>query len=328
MRLLQDSSGAAPEFVQLVLSLAPSFGIDSSELLRSANLKSKTQLCSRVPLCAARQLWLEAAQMSGDPLFGFHAAERAPFGGLGLLDYLTANSRTWREAAERLVTFSPLLVDAGEFSLEIIGDRVHLQHRVVGGIGVLAELCWSLVWLRSRQYSGEPIVPLEMRFAHALHGQRDAYADLFACPVSGNAAYDEIIFDRQVLDLPFRGAEPRLAEILHAHAADRLNAFRADVPILPFVSEVRFALRACLAQGDARLQRVAERLGISERSLQRHLSQANTSHRALLDELRQELVEGYRGRPATVSRSKMADVLGYSSARSLARAAGRWQSPP
>jgi len=88
------------------------------------------------------------------------------------------------------------------------------------------------------------------------------------------------------------------------------------------LDDVCTALRSCLAEGNANLDRVAERLVVSPRSLQRYLSSSGTSHREILLEARgQVLAERPHGGESTLV--ELAEPLGYVSARSVTRALRR-----
>jgi AraC-like DNA-binding protein len=78
-----------------------------------------------------------------------------------------------------------------------------------------------------------------------------------------------------------------------------------------------------LPSGGVSDEKVAKRLNVSTRSLQRKLQSAHTTFGALLDEVRQEIAEHYI-HDSTVSLTEIAFVLGYSEYSSFWRAYKRW----
>ena len=88
---------------------------------------------------------------------------------------------------------------------------------------------------------------------------------------------------------------------------------------LPSSATVRAAILASLRHGDATLDRTAHALGMSGRTLQRHLERMGTSHSQMLDEVR--LVIACRLLTDTSKRlSGIAKSLGYKNASSFSRA--------
>jgi AraC-like DNA-binding protein len=324
---------AAGSLRQLLIRHSTDLGVPR-EKLRAAFGDAEAP-CERVPIAEVRRLWRVGAELSGVPAFGLCVAERMPVGELDLLDYLVRSSSALGEALARLVRFAPLVADAGRFSLELGKHDVKLRHHAEHGVHEFSEFAWGMTLLRGREFSGVPLRPTAVRFMQQKQPLA-AFDRVFQAPVTFDAPFDEIVFDRALLDIPFKTAEPRLCSILEGAGEAmlrKLAAFRADsaeqVSRLAEEEEprdagssvsalARIALIACLQEGNPNIDRVAERLGLSARSLQRHLRSENTSHRQLLEQARAELVHRFQGSPG-VSRSELARVLAYSCTRSVDR---------
>jgi AraC-like DNA-binding protein len=78
-----------------------------------------------------------------------------------------------------------------------------------------------------------------------------------------------------------------------------------------------------LQRGDVSLDGVARALGMSGRTLQRHLNAQGTSHRELLDEARSAAALRHLGAD-TMSVTDVAFVLGFSEVSAFHRAFRRW----
>ena len=78
-----------------------------------------------------------------------------------------------------------------------------------------------------------------------------------------------------------------------------------------------------LPSGGVSYEKVAQRLNMSPRSLQRKLQIDHTTFRSLLEEVRQEIAENYI-HDSTVNLMEIAFVLGYSEYSSFSRAYKRW----
>ena len=89
----------------------------------------------------------------------------------------------------------------------------------------------------------------------------------------------------------------------------------------PFVDRVRRAVAAAL-DGEPSLERIAKDLGLSVRTLRRHLVQDGTSLRAVLDDVRRERADTLLARGASVK--EVAFDLGFSEPSAFSRAYKRW----
>ena len=78
------------------------------------------------------------------------------------------------------------------------------------------------------------------------------------------------------------------------------------------------ALRQLLKDGLPRKERVAEKFGMTVRTLQRHLQQAGSSYQQTLDELRRELAEHYLLH-SELPIQDIAQYLGFTESRSFHR---------
>ncbi|WP_437683979.1 AraC family transcriptional regulator ligand-binding domain-containing protein [Sorangium sp. So ce131] len=324
------AASAFSDFVLLLVSAAPKLGLPIDVVLRDAALPPAALRQRGLPisLSAARQIWSAAERVSGDPLLGLHTAETLDVGALDLLDYLTRNSTRFGDAVGRSIRFAPLLASAGVLSLKVVGHRAHFRHFSQDGVPAVSDLIAGLTVLRARTFSGEDIRPLAVRFRHRRERALGEYERIFGAPVEFEAPFDELVFDRELLDVPFRSADPRLCELLEECAQARLEAAvgaagAAPAAALPgFLDEVRQALRNCIADGNPNLDRVAEHLGMSSRTVQRQLREHGTSHRALLTEARAEIASRYLASQNPTHRA-LASRLGYASPRSVSRALRR-----
>jgi len=78
-----------------------------------------------------------------------------------------------------------------------------------------------------------------------------------------------------------------------------------------------------LAAGEAKQDIIAHDMGMSRRSLSRHLEAEKTSFHAILDGLRHALADNYL-RDSDLPQSEIAFLLGYASVSSFSAAYKRW----
>jgi len=78
-----------------------------------------------------------------------------------------------------------------------------------------------------------------------------------------------------------------------------------------------------LSGGNASLERIADALSMSGRTLQRKLREHKTSHQELLDQMRKDLAMRYLEEPE-MAICEVAYLLGFSESSALHRAFKRW----
>ena len=140
---------------------------------------------------------------------------------------------------------------------------------------------------------------------------------LFRNRVRWNAKVHSAVIPRDLLDLP--------SALADAHA---FSAATALLETLPLSNPDSWRTRTANALGDAQDRRiggedVAMALGISLRTLERHLADEGTSFRALRDEHLKSRLEGLL-HSTGLSLAAIADRLGYSDESALSRATRRW----
>lgn len=101
--------------------------------------------------------------------------------------------------------------------------------------------------------------------------------------------------------------------------AKRLNAHHSELPL----REVRAAIIHFLGQGYPRLEHVADKVGITQRTLQRRLSAAGTSYTQLVNELRFGLAAKLL-EDAVVPIASIAKQAGFANHSGFSRAFHAW----
>jgi len=123
------------------------------------------------------------------------------------------------------------------------------------------------------------------------------------------------------LDRPFPGHNPELLEILTPALAAALGELQAQSSIS---EQVKIVLKRSLASGRPELSDIARELGVSERTLQRRITDEGKSFRELLVDARQELGRQLLADPSAEI-VEVACLLGYQDASSFYRAFREWE---
>ena len=268
-----------------------------------------------------------AERMLRDPYVGLHMAEAFSVtkGVYGVFEFLGRTATHLGQAFERLVRYQRL-----------INERIRLSVRTRGAIAMfenemdgvpLGELRHSNEFLIARVVGhvrelGDPrFAPTEVWFAHPEPRRTAALATYLRCDrIHFSHDRNALSFPRAVLELPIRTASPELAAVLDEFA----NVLMLKIPdSVDFVTTVRNHIQTELPNRSADAHHVARKLHMSTRTLQRRLSEHQTSFQQLLDEVRHDLARRHIANKQ-LSLGEIAYMLGYSGTRAFARASKRW----
>jgi len=122
------------------------------------------------------------------------------------------------------------------------------------------------------------------------------------------------------MDLPIVSGDSQLLRILTAHADDLLAERRSVTGLQSMVAN---QLASLLPSGESRAAMVAQQLGMSSRSLTRHLADDGTTFGEILEQVRQRFAARYLA-DDRMSVQQIAWLLGYSEVAAFNHAYKRW----
>src|SRR5262249_36175143 len=128
-----------------------------------------------------------------------------------------------------------------------------------------------------------------LSFAHQRRKHIGEFKTFFGGEVTFGAAVDELVFASSIRRMPIVGADPYLNNLLVQYCEEAISA-RATKPS-SFGLSVENALALLLPHGNARVDAVARKLGLSRRTLTRHLSSEGLTFARLLQRLKSELAK-------------------------------------
>lgn len=280
----------------------------------------------RLPVSVALR-WLDSAvELSGDPDIGLHAVERVEKGGYDVLEYAGRSASSWGESMEQVLRYIRLVNEAADFSLQVREGRAFVELRSRVPLNRAAsDFQLAAFAVVARRTLGS-LETFEAWFTHAEPANLTSYRRLFGpIPIHFRAAQDALSFDRALLDVPMKLADPNLNAVLRRHA-DHLIAELPDPNWL--TGKVRQLLLGLIPAGKTNADYVAARLGMSRRTLTRHLQREGATYKDLLEQARRELAYQYLS-SRTTEIQQIAFMLGYSETAAFSRAFRRWsgQSP-
>lgn len=276
-----------------------------------------------IHLSALRALYEDVAQALGDPHVGLSMAQAVPRGSYGVAEFVVRSASVLRAAFENFVRLTALVSPGLRFAFEERGDDATLSvsiplrgpepshHPDEYVVGILVTHLRLL----------SPGVRLSrVWFVHPRPPASEAVEAFFGCPVTWDAPSSGFVVPRTALDAPVPTGDPALHAWLSA-TAERALAQRPRSTEL--AATLRHHLTEALGQGEPSIERVAVRMHLSARTLQRRLADLQTNFQEVLDGVRYDLARGYLG-DRRLDVSQVAYLLGYSDLRAFNRAFKRW----
>jgi AraC-like DNA-binding protein len=192
-------------------------------------------------------------------------------------------------------------------------------YRGAGSDRQIMEYGMALITDFLRGYLPDQWRPLFVQFRHASPASLRLHHAAFGQNVYFNQEHNSICIDRAVLATPIHSTSAEKKKI-----TSRLIRQRGFFDARGTVDRTHGMVRALLPYStDCSIAAVAKLLGMSTRSLQRDLAEAEVTFEAIRDSIRADLARKYLMQ-STMSVAEIADVLGYSQPSAFARSFRRW----
>lgn len=261
--------------------------------------------------------------VSGDPLIGLRIGAGYHLANYGMWGFAMMSTSSFRQALAIALRFVPLTFTFFDYSIEEKAGEVTMAIDPLGDYGNCNQL------LIDREIAAAYAVlcqVLDIRFplnsVHVVHNSSRysrRYRDHYGCDVTFGSDRSRFAFPRALLDLTPRGNNPNTAEFCTQQC--ELLVARLD-SASTLVHEIR--QRLMFRPGQFRtLDQLATEMGMSSRSLRRHLANETTSYRSILDGVRFELAKEYLDE-TSLPLSDIAAVLGYNEPANFSHAFKRW----
>lgn len=258
--------------------------------------------------------------------FPFVLGETFAFEFLTEIETYLATAPTLREAL-KVFDWLPVLVNP-LLRTDLIdeGDRVRLVMHMqpveaqIQETPAFSEARFAAVMKFARLLMSDTPPLTELRFRHAPPPHAAAYEPFFRIPVRFDAGADELVFLREVLDQPLKGAFPALHQQAELRVEQRLAALPVASALVKAIEQAMADEPALLA---ATLDTMAARLQLHPRTLQRRLRDEGQRWSEVQDRVRLRLASDWL-RHTDWSIEDISEKLGFTDRRSFTQAFARW----
>ena len=264
---------------------------DTAAVLRSVGL-SDAMLgadSSRLPFSRLLELVETAAEVTGVDDLALRLSQFLQPKDLGPLGYVALNSPTAGEGFRNVARYIKVLGDSIYAGVQTSPKGLILDY-VVEGLPTFpkrqdAEMTAVLALNMIRTMLDSNVNPLEVHFVHSAPRNVKPYRAFFGAPIRFGQGINRMIFSHELSERPVKGADPVLLPIIVEHL-ERILADRPRVDELE--AAVEEVVRGSIASGPISLERVASRLNMLPRTLQRRLNKLDLSFGAIVDRIRNE----------------------------------------
>jgi AraC-like DNA-binding protein len=164
------------------------------------------------------------------------------------------------------------------------------------------------------------VIPLRLELARAAQ-DRGLLETHYGCRVKFSAGRNVLVYRSGDLDRSFVTHNEDLLKAIGPQLEAELQAHDAGTNV---GEQVKRTLKRSLAGKRPTLQRVAQELRLSARTLQRRLTDADITFQQLVEDTRRELAHHYL-KHSNVELNEAAYLLGYEDANSFFRAFHLWE---
>ena len=295
-------------------------------LLRCANLSPQQAQNpdARIPVRDQIQFLNLVANELNEDFLGIRLAETIDLRQLGLLYYVAASSDTLGDALRRVARYSTILNEGVHITYRAgkhvaIGlsyfdvARRHDRHQIEFFITALLRIC--------RELSGVAVLPLSVKLMHHRVNIPSEFGGLFGTCVTFNSRVDEIIYSAPIAHTSLLNADPYLNSLMLGYCEEALAKRRKKSATWRL--RVENSIAPLLPHGEAKIEQIAARLGVSQRTLARRLASERLTFLRILDDLRCDLAKRYL-QERELPISEITWLLGYKEPSAFTHAFKRW----
>lgn len=253
-------------------------GMPPAALLRQARLPATLHLGGQAFVTTTQYFALmrALAELSGDPALGIRMVREVDTAVHPPSSLAAFYARDYRDGLARLARFKRLCTPEQLRIVEATGEcsiTAGWPFATEAEPAISVDITFATLVELGRRGTGRAIVPRRVEFARP-GPVNPVHAEYFGCPIRTGAPRNRLVLDVADLDRPFPGHNPELLEMLTPGLGAALHELDAQNSV---AEQVRFVLKRSLASGQPSLSDVAKQLGMSERTLQRRITEEGSS---------------------------------------------------
>jgi len=321
------SAGFARALMELAVSkgasrrlLAERSGIDPEDLQDQDH---------RIPFAKYVALMRAGKELSNDPALALHFGESFDIAELSIVGLIGQTCETFADAFAQLNRYERLIADVDGVAA---GNRLVLSResgqvwlidtrKILNDFPELTESSFARMASSSRRMPGDRSFVKAVHVTHAEPAYRAEYDRIFQAPIFFESDKNALLMpDDSWLTMKIPNSSRYVFGILSERAEALLKSLENSKSTR---GRVESLLMPILHTGDASMDIIASRMGLSRQTLFRKLKAEGVTFEKVLDELRHKLALDYlNGKKVSVNET--AYLVGFSESAAFSRAFKRW----
>ena len=329
----------AAGYPKALLDFAVSKGADRQMLIERSHicLDDLTDQDNRIPLANYMALLKAGIELCNEPALSLLFGEAVNLQDISIVGLFGVAFDNVESVSQKVNRYAPLGLDADDGTAEPVrfvrenGDvwmkfttEIYKENPLLTESGFARNVCGARTLQASLSASTPGIAKLQfpkaIRFTHAEPSYRAEYDRIFGVPLFFDSHMNGLMIDEAFLNMKLPRTNPYLSEIMSARAEELLKNLERSKTTRGRVENL---LVPVLHTGEATVEMIASKLGLSRQTLFRKLKAEGVTFEQVLDELRHQLALYYLS-GKKVSVSETAYLVGFSEPGAFSRAFKRW----
>ena len=312
------------KFASDLVGFASRHGADGAALLALLSLPPEHlhREDVRIPARQMADVWLAAIRQCDDPMIAMHMGKQS-FSAQQTTNLIMQSSASVQQALELALNYSSLIANVMKTSISEDDRHFYLVYTVTEEWQLedpaVVRDCLQVALVAAMnsigQLTGSPQPPAGVSFTLPAPRFSSELFETFNCPIRFDAERNAIGFDKVVRDLPLASRDLGLQAVIRQYADELLRSFEAKAS---WSDKIRAHLIERMPKPPT-LAEMAQRMSISQRSLQRRLKQEQKTYRQLVEEVRLAFVDRHLDQSGR-SLDEVAYLSGYCDAPTMIRA--------
>ena len=275
------------------------------------------------PYSLYRNLCDAAERHMGDPLINIKAVKDSETTTWGVAFYAVVSQPTMVEVVD--VSRDLISTSCSMLDLVLKKQEDGVVMRIIPAVEGfddeerLSEMLLGVVLCALERALHRSLLPVEVRFKHPARGEHELYETRLGAPVVFGTEHTEIFMAADVVNAPTVRPDRHLSSLM----SDQMHN-RFEIP--HHTEEIDRLVVAMLERAKDpehwKLEGVADKLGVSPRTLQNKLAAQGATFKILVDGVRKEKAELLLRSPKTLT--EIAYQLGFTDTSGFTRAFSRW----
>jgi AraC-like DNA-binding protein len=309
----------------VVLDRLAALGIDFAQVLSRAGVPSSRFQSSKAALTTREffAFWRAVEALAGTPDVGLKLGSAAEPYQFDVPSLAALHSPNLGEALMKVARYKRLCLPE-EMRVDVEGGEARIGFQWLCADERLPPMLIDGVFAHlvalAHQGTGKPLTPLRVELARR-RSNETMLKRHFACEISFDAPADILVLDEAALERPFLSRNADLYEVLlpglEAALHERLGA-------VTLADDVKSILQRSMRGERPSVEKVADAMRMSPRTLQRRLAEHDTSYQKLLDDVRDNMARRLL-LDTDLDTGEIAFLLGFDELNSFTRAFHGWQ---